>query len=140
MNQVHKESLDKVENALPNRNGLDIEIFGMEGIPEDVIGQHTQRIIQSYYQEQAERFAATGNPPPGQAGNGQPAKKRFKVETPEEVKARFTEWVKAKKEGREQAQQAQATQNVVGGGDRMVLDGPTEQSVSNSTQIGLLGY
>lgn len=32
--QVHKEALDKIPNALPNRNNTDIEIYGMEGIPE----------------------------------------------------------------------------------------------------------
>ncbi|KAI8629638.1 hypothetical protein F5Y19DRAFT_475089 [Xylariaceae sp. FL1651] len=89
MNQVHKESLSSVENALPNRQGLDVEIFGMEGIPEDIVQQHNQRIIQNFYQAQAERFAATGNPPPGQSDK-RPAKK-IKVETPEEIKKRLAE-------------------------------------------------
>ncbi|KAK6834343.1 hypothetical protein PG987_009037 [Apiospora arundinis] len=74
MNQVHKESLSHVENALPNRQGLDVEIFGMEGIPEDVVQQHNQRIIQNFYQAQADRYAATGNPPPGQGGKNPPEK------------------------------------------------------------------
>ncbi|KAK2074149.1 hypothetical protein P8C59_008378 [Phyllachora maydis] len=90
MNQVHKESLSSVENALPNRQGLDIEIFGMEGVPEDVLQQHNQRLIQQYYTEQAERRAATGNPPPGTVKG--PCQKKFKIETPEEVKKRFWEW------------------------------------------------
>ncbi|KAI0377634.1 hypothetical protein F5Y04DRAFT_263837 [Hypomontagnella monticulosa] len=89
MNQVHKESLSSVENALPNRQGLDVEIFGMEGIPEDIVQQHNQRIIQNFYQAQAERYAATGNPPPGQSGKG-PAKK-LRVETPDEIKKRLAE-------------------------------------------------
>lgn len=89
MNQVHKESLSSVENALPNRQGLDVEIFGMEGIPEDVVQQHNQRIIQNFYQAQAERYAATGNPPPGQNSKG-PAKK-LKVETPDDIKKRLAE-------------------------------------------------
>ncbi|XP_067122030.1 BUB3-interacting and GLEBS motif-containing protein ZNF207-like isoform X2 [Centruroides vittatus] len=38
--QVHKETLDKVPNALPNRNNIDIEIYGMEGIPEEDIKEH----------------------------------------------------------------------------------------------------
>lgn len=86
MNQVHKENLANVENALPNRQGLDIEIFGMEGIPEDIIQQHNQRIIQNFYAAQAERHAATGNPPAGQG----PAKK-IKVEAPDEIKKRLAE-------------------------------------------------
>ncbi|EAA30771.1 hypothetical protein GE21DRAFT_1292627 [Neurospora crassa] len=90
MNQVHKESLDKVENALPNRQGLDIEIFGMEGVPDDIVQQHNQRIITNFYTAQAERHAATGNPPPGQAGGQGPAKK-IKIETPEELKKRLAD-------------------------------------------------
>lgn len=43
MNQVHKETLTTVENSLPNRAGLEVEIFGMEGIPEDVVQAHNQR-------------------------------------------------------------------------------------------------
>jgi hypothetical protein len=87
MNQVHKENLDHVENALANRQGLDTEIFGMEGIPEDILQQHNQRIIQNFYTAQAERHAATGNPPSGAQG---PTKK-IKVETPEEIKKRLAD-------------------------------------------------
>lgn len=89
MNQVHKESLSSVENALPNRQSLDVEIFGMEGIPEDIVQQHNQRIIQNFYQAQAERYAATGNPPPGQ--NDKRSPKKIKVETPDEIKKRLAE-------------------------------------------------
>lgn len=98
MNQVHKESLTSVENALPNRQGLDVEIFGMEGVPEDILQQHNQRIIQKYYQDQADRHAATGNPPPGQSGNQGPSKK-IKYETREELKARLAEWRARKANG-----------------------------------------
>lgn len=90
MNQVHKESLTLVENALPNRQGLEVEIFGMEGIPEDVVQQHNQRLIQNFYQAQADRFAATGNPPPGQSGKEGPVKK-IKIETADEIKKRLAE-------------------------------------------------
>ncbi|KAK8111495.1 uncharacterized protein PG998_007952 [Apiospora kogelbergensis] len=89
MNQVHKESLSHVENALPNRQGLDVEIFGMEGIPEDVVQQHNQRIIQNFYQAQADRYAATGNPPPGQGGKNPP--KKLKIENPDDIKKRLAE-------------------------------------------------
>lgn len=89
MNQVHKESLSQVENALPNRQGLDVEIFGMEGIPEDIVQQHNQRIIQNFYQAQADRFAATGNPPSGQNQNR--PQKKLKMETPDEIKKRLAD-------------------------------------------------
>lgn len=88
MNQVHKESLASVENALPNRQGLEVEIFGMEGVPEDIVQQHNQRIIQNFYQAQAERHAATGNPP---AGQGQGAAKKLKVESKDDLKKRLAE-------------------------------------------------
>jgi len=90
MNQVHKETLNSVENALPNRQGLDIEIFGMEGVPEDILQQHHQRIITNFYTAQAERHAATGNPPPGQSGGQGPAKK-IKIESSDEIKKRLAE-------------------------------------------------
>jgi len=90
MNQVHKESLDKVENALPNRQGLEIEIFGMEGVPEDIVQQHNHRIVTNFYTAQAERHAATGNPPPGQSGSQGPTKK-IRIETPEEIKKRLVD-------------------------------------------------
>ncbi|KAK8059023.1 hypothetical protein PG994_009471 [Apiospora phragmitis] len=89
MNQVHKESLSHVENALPNRQGLDVEIFGMEGIPEDVVQQHNQRIIQNFYQAQADRYAATGNPSPGQGCKNPP--KKLKIENPDDIKKRLAE-------------------------------------------------
>lgn len=38
--QVHKEKVDKVPNALPGRNNIEIEIYGMEGIPEEDIREH----------------------------------------------------------------------------------------------------
>jgi len=33
--QVHKLDPDKIENAIPGREGGEVEIFGMEGIPKD---------------------------------------------------------------------------------------------------------
>ncbi|KAI0236966.1 hypothetical protein LSAT2_012525 [Lamellibrachia satsuma] len=38
--QVHKEKVDKVPNALPGRHNIDIEIYGMEGIPEEDMKAH----------------------------------------------------------------------------------------------------
>lgn len=89
MNQVHKETLSQVENALPNRQGLEVEIFGMEGIPQEVLEQHRNRIIQNFYQAQEDRRIATGNPPPGQSKN---PKKKIKIETAEDLLKRFAEY------------------------------------------------
>lgn len=70
MSQVHKEQLNAVDNALPNRSSLEIEIFGMEGVPEDIVQAHNQRVMTQFQQAEAERRAATGNPPPGAAKDG----------------------------------------------------------------------
>lgn len=32
--QVHKENVSHVPNAVPGRDNIEVEIFGMEGIPE----------------------------------------------------------------------------------------------------------
>lgn len=38
--QVHKESVTKVPNAKPGRESTDIEIYGMQGIPADILAAH----------------------------------------------------------------------------------------------------
>ncbi|RMJ20965.1 C2H2 finger domain protein [Aspergillus sp. HF37] len=90
MSQVHKEQLAAVDNALPNRTSLDVEIFGMEGVPEDIIQSHNQRVTTQFHQEEQERQAATGNPPAGAATGGQPAKKP-KLENTSDLKKRLAE-------------------------------------------------
>lgn len=63
MNHVHKETLDKVPNALPGReNPQDSEIYGMEGVPKDVRAAHEQRITNEYWRVANEYRARTGNP------------------------------------------------------------------------------
>ena len=94
MTQVHKETLSVIENALPNRSGLEVEIFGMEGIPEDVVQSHNQRVLQSFAQAEAERRAATGNA--GQDGLASGAIKKPKFESPSDLKKRLADH-KAKK-------------------------------------------
>ncbi|KAK8215813.1 C2H2 finger domain-containing protein [Phyllosticta capitalensis] len=89
MTQVHKESLTQVENAIPSRAGLEYEIFGMEGVPEDVVQSHNQRVVQQYYESQAEHHAATGNPPPGSSNAGPNAPKKPKLESKGDLKARL---------------------------------------------------
>jgi len=41
--QVHKQTIDKVPNALPNRSNIEIEIYGMEGIPEQDLKEHERQ-------------------------------------------------------------------------------------------------
>ncbi|KAK4440373.1 protein SUPPRESSOR OF FRI 4 [Sesamum alatum] len=38
--QVHKEQVSKVPNAKPGRESTEIEIYGMQGIPPDVLAAH----------------------------------------------------------------------------------------------------
>merc|ERR1712230_293470 len=87
MSQVHKENLTAVDNALPNRAGLDIEIFGMEGIPEDVAVQHNQRVLQQFHEHQAQRQAASGTGPGGAGGRGKKPKIEDKMSLKERLAA-----------------------------------------------------
>ncbi|XP_051154548.1 BUB3-interacting and GLEBS motif-containing protein ZNF207 [Leptopilina boulardi] len=41
--QVHKEAIDKVPNSLPNRSNIEIEIYGMEGIPPNDAKEHEKQ-------------------------------------------------------------------------------------------------
>lgn len=90
LQQVHKETLTKVDNAIEGREGVEPEIFGMMGIPDELVKAHEQRTRNEFYRVEAERRALTGNPPPGRA-NGEPNSKKRKIETPEELKARLAE-------------------------------------------------
>ena len=112
MTQVHKETLTTIENALPNRSNLDVEIFGMEGIPEDVVTSHNQRVLSQFAQAEADRRAATGNPSPGGAAGGPVKKPKF--EAPSDLKKRLAEH-KAKK----MAEQAAG----ISSGDATPIDG-----------------
>jgi len=91
LQQVHKETLTSVENAIEGREGVEPEIFGMCGVPEDLVNSHKQQIMNEYFKMEAERRARTGNPPPGTVSGSEPSAKRAKLETPEELKARLAE-------------------------------------------------
>ncbi|XP_036329157.1 BUB3-interacting and GLEBS motif-containing protein ZNF207 isoform X1 [Rhagoletis pomonella] len=41
--QVHKETVDKVPNSLPNRSNIEVEIFGMDGIPAEDVREHERQ-------------------------------------------------------------------------------------------------
>lgn len=94
---MHKETLTQVENALPNRQGLDVEIFGMEGVPGDVLEQHRARVLQNYYAAQERRRIETGNPVGGQGAMRK--RKELTYETDEELIKRFEHWRDLKRRG-----------------------------------------
>ncbi|CAH8675172.1 unnamed protein product [Schistosoma rodhaini] len=57
-NQVHKEKLDKIPNALPNRTSTVIDIYGMSGIPEvDMIEHERQKFGLEGEDEPPEKIA-----------------------------------------------------------------------------------
>jgi len=101
MEQVHKEQLEAVDNALPGRESIDLEIFGTEGIPESEVNAHNQRILAAVAQREADRRAASG-----QSGN---APKRPKVDISKDLDP---ENIKKKLEAHKKAMAAA----VVGGG------------------------
>lgn len=120
MSQVHKEQLSAVDNALPNRSSLDVEIFGMEGVPDDIIQTHNQRMMTQFQQAEAERQAVTGNPPPGTGAGGQPAK-RPKLENVSDLKKRLAEHKAKKAETRAGGSSGEATP--VGAGQSQNIGG-----------------
>ncbi|KAI5844838.1 RING-6 [Tricharina praecox] len=95
MEQVHKETLEQVENALPGRESIDLEIFGTEGIPESEVAAHNQRIMADYAQKEADRRAASGQ------SNG-PKKPKIDISKeldPEEIKRKLEAHKKAMASG-----------------------------------------
>jgi hypothetical protein len=101
MNQVHKETLTHVENANPGRQGLELEIFGMEGVPAEIIDQHNQQVTQAHFAEEQERARITGNPMRGAYVNGQAApNKRPKInESLDEIEERAAKFREDRKNG-----------------------------------------
>lgn len=140
LSQVHKEQLTEIENALPNRAGLDVEIFGMEGVPEDVLQAHQQRVAAQFQQAEVERQAATGNPPSG-SGSGQPAKKP-KLESVSDMKKRLAEHRAKRAEGAAGGSSGDVTP--VGAGQPAPTPGAYVsfvllQVASNATNVSQLG-
>ena len=62
LKQVHKRELPTIPNALPHRQDTNIEIFGMIGIPQDVLDGWYQDITTEFQRHEAQHRALTGNP------------------------------------------------------------------------------
>lgn len=93
MSQVHKEKLEKVSNALEDRDNPNVEIFGMEGWPDELLKGHKTRVTNEYFKRETEHRKQTGNPPAGT----QPALPNpQKNESIEDTKKRLAEWKAAK--------------------------------------------
>ena len=54
--KVHKETIDGVPNAIPGRVDIELEIYGMEGIPEKDM-QDRRRVLEQKTQGNATRPA-----------------------------------------------------------------------------------
>ncbi|KAJ3025818.1 UNVERIFIED_CONTAM: hypothetical protein HDU68_006628, partial [Siphonaria sp. JEL0065] len=91
--QVHKEVLIKLENTLPGRESVEVEIFGMEGIPEADLQAHIAAVgggsankrvhidanpdslkeqLAAFQAQKEALSAASGAPPPGFPGMAPP--------------------------------------------------------------------
>lgn len=57
--QVHKETIDKVPNSIPNRSNIEIEIFGMDGIPPEDLKDHERQKTGSTKSESEDDEPAT---------------------------------------------------------------------------------
>ncbi|CAH1272940.1 ZNF207 [Branchiostoma lanceolatum] len=79
--QVHKETVDAVPNSLPGRADIELEIYGMEGIPEKDLKEHERQKIAD---EAAEAGGAGPLPkkPKTDAGEGTSAQPQGQMPTP----------------------------------------------------------
>ncbi|KAI4168691.1 MAG: hypothetical protein LQ343_006194 [Gyalolechia ehrenbergii] len=136
MTQVHKETLGSIENALPNRAGPEIEIFGMEGIPDDIVTSHQQRVIGQFAQAEADRRASTGNPAPGVNPN---SGKKPKFESPSDIKKRLAEH-KAKKAAEQAAGISSGDTTPMGAGLGSQSPGMGQSSGTFQQTAGSPGY
>ncbi|KAK5165796.1 uncharacterized protein LTR77_008719 [Saxophila tyrrhenica] len=109
---VHKESIDTIANALPGREGTNLEIWGMLGVPEDYKKEKTDSVIAMYKKKEADHIALTGNPLAGTAeaeARERAAKKPKPTESKEAIQARVAahrEKMRAEKEAKAQAKAA----------------------------------
>lgn len=134
LHQVHKATLEAVDNAIEGRQGVEPEVFGMMGIPDELVNAHRQRILNEYYKQDAERRALTGNPPPGQK-NGEPNAKKRKMETPEELKARLAEHRAKRQAEKEAEKEGKAASNTPDTADGQGQPAIVAQHVGLSTLI-----
>eukprot|EP00850_Spirogloea_muscicola_P025485 SM003242S12604 [mRNA] locus=s3242:62:1527:+ [translate_table: standard] len=62
--QVHKEPLTKVPNARPGRESVDLEIYGMDGIPPEAIAAHAAELEEDGPPGKAVKADDESPPPP----------------------------------------------------------------------------
>ncbi|KAG5438946.1 hypothetical protein PCANB_002276 [Pneumocystis canis] len=118
--QVHKETITTVENAIPGRDSIDIEIYGMEGIPEDIVQLHYRRLL--------EKVLSNDSTP-------QPEQKRQKIEThvdAADIQARLAAHKAAMQQ---QKQVAQSTEKTIETNASISSSGqPSQTSIVETSQ------
>ena len=57
---MHKETIDAVPNAIPGRTDIELEIYGMEGIPEKDMDER-RRLLEQKTQGNAMLFKNTAS-------------------------------------------------------------------------------
>jgi hypothetical protein len=85
MENVHKGTIKKVENAIEGREDIRVEIYAMEGVPPEMIATKRAQVLAYFDKEQADHFARTGNPLPGTAEALAIASKKRKADVIEET-------------------------------------------------------
>ena len=65
--QVHKEAVTKVPNAKPERESVDIEVYGMAGIPEEFLHKNSQQANVLNPIPSGSSSASLGGYPPNQS-------------------------------------------------------------------------
>ncbi|KAI3989965.1 hypothetical protein MKX01_003668 [Papaver californicum] len=79
--QVHKESVAKVPNAKPDRESTEIEIFGMQGIPPEILaahyGEQDEDVPSKIAKMETPQSNYGGGMVPGPAGIGFPPQSHF---------------------------------------------------------------
>ncbi|XP_057972596.1 protein SUPPRESSOR OF FRI 4 [Malania oleifera] len=83
--QVHKETVSKVPNAKPGRESTEIEIYGMQGIPPDILAAHYGEEDEDAPTKLAKAEASTpqlAGMVPGSLGVGFPPQSTFNLVPP----------------------------------------------------------
>uniref|UniRef100_A0A914GSV7 C2H2-type domain-containing protein n=1 Tax=Globodera rostochiensis TaxID=31243 RepID=A0A914GSV7_GLORO len=70
--QVHKESIDKIPGALPGRDNVNIEVYGMEGLPPESTRGYVDDEATDVPPSKIPRPAGPGIPLPGMMPPGHP--------------------------------------------------------------------
>ncbi|KAI3407605.1 hypothetical protein GPALN_015045 [Globodera pallida] len=70
--QVHKESIDKIPGALPGRDNVNIEVYGMEGLPPESTRGYVEDEATDVPPSKIPRPAGPGIPLPGMMPPGHP--------------------------------------------------------------------